>query len=73
MTEGRKDEEDSSEMEAVTGYQLYLDGEPEEMRSGDCSESKTEREKCWLESWQPIVTDKVSYCDFGFDEQEMRL
>ena len=36
MAEGRKDEEDSSEMEAVTGFQLYLDSEPEEMRSGDC-------------------------------------
>lgn len=35
VTEGRMDEESSSGLEAVTGYQLYVDSEPKEMRSGD--------------------------------------
>lgn len=44
VMKGRTDEESSNELEAVTGYQLCLDSEPDELRSGDCADREAERE-----------------------------
>lgn len=43
--EGRRDGENSGKLGAVTGYQLYLDSEPEETRSGVCSSSDSGKKR----------------------------
>lgn len=43
--EGRRDGENSGKVEAVTEYQLYLDNQPEETRSGVCSSSDSEKKR----------------------------
>lgn len=44
--EERMDEESGSELEAVTGYQLYLHSEPEEMRSGTVARERLKEKLC---------------------------
>lgn len=53
--------ESSSEMEAVTGYQLYLDSEPVKMRLGSCGLRGREKQRKGKETVVFTLCDLINY------------